>query len=47
MRITSLRPSHVAALAAMALLAASPIPLAAQSDEEFENFLVKTIPYWE
>jgi len=34
MRIRSLRPSHVAALAAMALLAASPIPLAAQSDEE-------------
>jgi len=34
MRITSPRPSHVAALAAMALLAASPIPLAAQSDEE-------------
>ena len=34
MRIRSLRPSHVAVLAAMALLAASPIPLAAQSDEE-------------
>jgi lipid-binding SYLF domain-containing protein len=33
MRIRSLRPSHVAALAAMALLAASPIPLARPSDE--------------